>query len=135
RDYSNIPFDASTGRDISGVFIRLTDKVPRLSGALQDEDGRPATGAAAIAFPVEKEQWTSYGLSPRRIKSTLADTVGRYEFATLPAGEYYVVAVDASERDAWQDPRFFEAAQSSAARVTLSWGQVTTQDLRTMRLR
>jgi hypothetical protein len=49
--------------------------------------------------------------------------VGGYRFFGVPAGDYFVVAVDDVHTRAWQDPAFFEAAARAATRVTLGWGE------------
>jgi hypothetical protein len=100
-----------------------------MSGFVRDRQGNSLRTATVILFPVEKTLWTRFGLEPRRIRAiTYLGTRG-YQLILLPAGEYYAIAVDTSQRDAWQDPRFFPEAAPLAMRVTLSWGTPTVQDL------
>jgi hypothetical protein len=134
-DHTYTGFDASAGRDFHDILVTLTDKGPRLSGQLTSGAGAPAPGSIAIAFPVEREQWTGYGLNPPRIRTAVADTSGAYRFALLPAGEYFVVAVDEEEMYGWQDPQFLEQAQARAARVAIGWGEARVQNLQVGRVR
>ena len=127
-DYTSRPFAARPGTDITNVVITLTDRPAALGGIVHDANGVQVSQAAVIIFPSERAQWTRFGLSPRRITSTVAVGQG-YQLTRLPAGEYFVIAVDAAMLDAWNDPRFFEAAAALSTRVTLSWGTSSIQDL------
>jgi hypothetical protein len=48
---------------------------------------------------------------------------------SLPAGDYYVVAVPSGEVRSWQDAGFFEGAAGRATRVSLDWGDSVTRHL------
>jgi hypothetical protein len=129
RDYTYAPFDASAGRDFTDVIVTLTSQSILLTGTIRDDRGAVSRTAAVIVFPVEREQWSAYGFAPPRIGAASVNTAGRYRFQRLPAGSYYVIGVDDSKIDAWQDPQFLEAASRSATRITLNWGAKATQDL------
>ena len=129
RDYTYTPFDASAGRDFTDVVITTTTETIVLAGTVQDGKGGISTTASVLVFPVEKAQWSGYGYTPPRIKSAGVSSAGIYRFQSLPAGEYFVVAVDASQTDAWQDPKLLDALSRRATRVTLDWDGRVTQDL------
>jgi hypothetical protein len=134
QDITNRPLDLTEGQDVSNVQVTLTDQVPTLSGTVRTLD--PTTkGTAVVAFPVEPEQWTNYGLTPVRIRSSSTTGQGAFHLTSLPAGEYYVLAVPASDADGWQDPAFLKQAARVATRVTLKWGQTTTADLALVHVR
>jgi hypothetical protein len=135
EDHTYTGFDASSGRDFAGVVITLTDKAPRLTGTLTRGTAEAAPGAVAIAFPIERDQWTGYGITPPRIRTAVADTAGAYRFSSLPAGEYFLVAVEEEETYGWQDPKFLEQAQARAIRIAIGWGEAKTQHLRVGRVR
>jgi len=122
------PFDGSSGRDYD-VVVTLTDKRTELSGMAADASGARVDHAIVIAFPVEREQWTNYGLSPARLKGSPTTNTGSYRFQSLPAGEYYVIGVPADQGDAWQDPAKLASMAGRAARVKLAWGETTTQNV------
>jgi hypothetical protein len=119
------------GTNVDDVVITLTRDVPRLSGVVRSDDGNALPAAAVLIFPVEPNEWQTYGASstPVRIRSRPIFGSERYQVADLPAGEYFVVAVTDSESDAWRDPRFLKAAASVAERVALDWGDVVQRDL------
>jgi hypothetical protein len=128
-DYTNRPFDTTSGSDIADVVITIADKPATLSGVVRDRQGTAVREGAVILFPAERELWTRFGVNPPRIKvATYFGTRG-YQMTPVPAGEYYVIAVEPSHRNAWHDPQFFSAAAPLATRVTLAWGASTVQDL------
>jgi hypothetical protein len=86
-------------------------------------------GAAVIVFPVDRARWTDYGSDPLLIKSKAADISGAFLVKGLPEGDYFAVAVDRSQHDAWTDPKFLEAASAVAVRIALKWGDTKTLDL------
>jgi hypothetical protein len=132
-DYTNRPFDASEGRDVSGVRVTLSDRAPKLSGTVRGHDRSPVTDAAVIVFPVQPDQWSNYGFAPATIVSARTSTAGVYSVSSLPAGDYFVVGVPASDVSAWQRPDFLKQAARSAVRVSLAWGQTATVDVTIVR--
>jgi hypothetical protein len=58
-----------------------------------------------------------------------ASSAGGYQLTTLPAGDYYVVAVDAAHWNASMDPTFLASLVPAATRVSLDWGQTRTVDV------
>jgi hypothetical protein len=117
QDYTERPFDASAGRDISGVVMTLTTASSHITGVVSDGNTALTSGAAVIAFPVERERWSNYGFNPTRLKSVLTTSDGRYRLDGLPMGEYYLLAVPASQERAWLDPAFLASHAGRASRV------------------
>jgi hypothetical protein len=130
RDYAHAPLDTSEATDLSGAVITFTNAVPSLAGTARDASGAAVTEAAVIVFPVEPEQWTNYGLNPTRIQTVTTSTSGAFRVRSLPAGDYYVLAVPGARMYAWQEPGFFERAYGSATRMTIAWGEQKTADVR-----
>jgi hypothetical protein len=117
EDYTDRPFDGSAGRDITGVLVTLTSATSSISGIVGDGNMTLTSAAAVIAFPVEREGWSNYGFNPRRLTSVLTTNDGRYRVDGLPVGEYYLIAVPASQERAWLDPSFLVAHAARASRV------------------
>jgi uncharacterized protein (DUF2141 family) len=118
--------DTSAGRDVDDVVVTLTENVTSIQGAVR---GDAAAGAAVIVFPVDRARWVDYGGDPILIKSKAADSNGAFLIKGLPEGEYFAVAVDRSQHDAWTNPKFLEAASAVATRIALKWGDKKTVDL------
>jgi hypothetical protein len=127
RDYADRPYVAGV-TTVTNAIVTLTSAVPELDGTVRDATGRPVS-AGIVAFPVDKAQWIDYGATPSRIKATTASDDGRYHVTSLPAGDYYVVAVPSGEVRSWQDAGFFEGAAGRATRVSLDWGDSVTRHL------
>lgn len=130
RDYTHRPFDASSGEDIVDVVVTMTTKSIQLTGTVLNDRGLPAGDAAVILFPVERDQWRNYGLQPNRLRSIATTNAGTYVSQSLPAGEYFAIAVHGDLADGWKDPAFLEKVSRLATRLSLGWGDVKTQDLR-----
>ncbi|HEX5070679.1 MAG TPA: carboxypeptidase-like regulatory domain-containing protein [Vicinamibacterales bacterium] len=129
RDYTDVPFDMSSGGDVAGVVITFTDQTTTISGVIRDQEGRPVAGGAFVGFPVDRARWSNYGLQPTRLRSGLASTTGTFSLRGLPAGEYFLIAVNDDHVNGWKDPTFLEAASRVATRFTFAWGDTKTQDL------
>jgi len=134
RDYTFSPIDAASSPSISGIDVVLTNAPPTLSGFVTMADGAPKAGAVVLLFPADRARWTSYGLKPAQFATTVVGTNGAYQTSSLPAGEYYAVAVTGPIDD-WMRPEFLDAASRGASRVTLTWGQSATSDLRVTEIR
>jgi hypothetical protein len=130
RDYAYLPFDMSEGHDFSDCVITVTDKSIAVTGSARDDSGKGLSDIGVILFPVEREQWTAFGFSPLRIKSVQATNAGFFRFQSLPAGDYFAIAVPAVLVNAWVEPGFLELAAAQATSLHLSWGDVVTQDLK-----
>jgi hypothetical protein len=122
QDYTHRSIDPSALPPGAELVVTMTDELPEIAGVMRAADAtRPP--AAVIAFPVERDQWTRYGFTPTRIKSIAIDPNGSFRLRGVPAGEYFVVAVDASQIDGWRDPAFLAKVAGLATRVTIGWGE------------
>jgi hypothetical protein len=119
QDYTDRPFDGRPGRDITGVVVTVTSASSSISGVVGDGNTTLTSAAAVIAFPIEREGWSNYGFNPTRLTSVLTASDGRYRVDGLPVGEYYFIAVPASQERAWLDPSFLAGHAAHAARVRL----------------
>jgi hypothetical protein len=113
----------------------LTDRPTLLSGTVRNQQGQGDTQADVVVFPADHQRWKQYGVGGRRARIARATKTGAYSIQGLPAGDYYVVAVDSASSREWQDPKFLEAASRVATRVTLLDGDKKTLDLKTSRIR
>jgi hypothetical protein len=134
RDISLSPVDIESG-DLSDVVLQFTDRWSGVQGFVETSTGAPDPNAAVLLFPADTGAWTSYGRSPRRLRSTRADANGGYVINSVPPGDYYVAAVPDEQSADWQDPAFLAAATASASRVSVGDGEKKNQDLRTREVR
>jgi hypothetical protein len=129
RDYTYTPFDTSSGRDYTGVVIAVSTEQTTINGFVRDRAGQVQENAAVIYFPVEPAQWTNFGNQPSRLRSASVATTGEFTLRTLPAGDYFLIAVDTDQSDSWKDPAFLAAASKVATKISIQWGETKTQDL------
>jgi len=134
RDYTHAPIDMSSAQNLDNVVITLSNATNPLAGSVRGADGLAADGALIVVFPVEEVQWSNYGMSPTRIGTTRTSNTGAYKFGSLPAGDYFAIAVADEQATLWLEPQFFPAASRVASRVRIQSGQSATLDLRVVDL-
>jgi hypothetical protein len=127
RDVSVVAFDLQSNIDL--ISIVLTDTPTELTGTVRDEKGTTDPSAGVVVFPVERESWSNYGQSPRRLRYVRPNRVGLYRITGLPPGQYFLAAVDDASIDNWQDPRVLAAISQSAERIIIVDGEKKTQNL------
>jgi hypothetical protein len=125
-DITDRPFDLQA--DTTSLVVTFTDAPSKVSGVVRDMRGAISPRAVVLAFPVDQERWSGYGPESRLLKSALTTRVGVYAFEHLPAGEYYLVAVDAAA-DGWRDPRTLERLTGQATKLVVGPGAPATIDL------
>jgi hypothetical protein len=118
-----------TATGIADVVVTITNKVSALTGAVRDGNGQAASHATVVVFPVDKSLWISPGLISNRIRTIAPSRDGRYSFPGLPAGEYFVAAVDAPTTDL-SESKALAKFISVASRVVIGDGESKVQDLR-----
>ncbi len=119
------------GGDITGVVVTFTDKVTSLAGSVADASGAPDTNADVIVFPADSDTWKQGAFNSWRTKLSGTTKSAKFEFSTLPPGDYFVAAVSTTLTDAWQDPKFLTRLQSVATRISVAEGDKKTIALRT----
>ena len=126
-DVTDTGIDFKPGSEITGLEIEITNKVASVSGLVTDSRDQPSTQYTAIVFSQDKDKWTS---SPRYQAVCRADQEGRFKVSGLPAGDYYIVAVDRFEPGQQGDPDFLESVRASAKSFSLMDGETKTVDLK-----
>ena len=129
KDCTDTPLEVAGGKNITGVVITVTNKLPTIAGTIRMRTGEAATNAAVVLFPAERALWTNYGTQPTRIRYIAASTSGAFSLRGLPAGEYLAVALDDARADRWKEPDFFEIASRTAVRFSIGWGETRTVDV------
>jgi hypothetical protein len=118
-DITDRPFDLQA--DTTSLVVTYADMPAKVSGVVRDTRGAIRPGAVVLAFPVDQERWSGYGPDSRLLKSAVTSHTGAYAFENLPAGEYYLVAVDeAAAADGWRDPKILERLAGQATKLVVS---------------
>jgi hypothetical protein len=129
RDYTAAPIDTTISGDLAGVQITVTNAVPTLAGSVRGQDGSVPESGLVIVFPIQPALRTSTGLWSPHLASTPLLSNGTFRLSTVPAGDYFVAAINRSRMATWRDPDFLAQIERQALRVTLAWGQTVSQDL------
>jgi hypothetical protein len=80
---------------------------------------------------VDRAQWFA---SSRHLRAPVrAASDGRFTFTGLPAGAYYLAAVNDFEPNGWFSPEFLDQLIASAIKITVADGEKKVQDLRISR--
>ena len=129
RDYTLAPIDTASGDDLTGVVVTMTNAVPTLNGAVRLPDGVTADNVLVVLFPASPALRVNTGFNPVRVRSISPQSNGSFSLTTLPAGDYFIAAIDHSLVNTWRNSEFMTGLERTAARVTLSWGQTVNQTL------
>ena len=130
RDIADLPIDLET-KDATGVVITFTDRPSGVTGIVTGAQGADAT-AVVIAFPTDEAMWAT---APRRMRTARAGTDGTYAIKALPAGDYYVAAVQEDLVGEWRDPVLLRALVPLARRIEVVEGEQKPVDLRAGQIR
>jgi hypothetical protein len=89
----------------------------------------PAAGVTVLAL---REPASGSTIDPRhaRVVRTAAD--GRYEFFALPAGQYWLAALDDVSAPGWQETRRLNAIRALGTRITVKDEETRAVDLRVL---
>ena len=121
--------------NLSNVVVTFTDRPSELSGTVKNQQGQPDAAASVIVFSADRKHWLQFGVSTSRSANVRTSKTGVFSAPNLPAGEYFVVAVDDRAGVRWQDPATLATLSQAATRVTIADGERRTVTLTTSRVR
>jgi hypothetical protein len=125
RDLADLPLPIEHGKTLPGVRVVLTRRPTIIRGALRDENHNPAEGTVII-FADDSATWRE---GSRTIRATRLDQRGLFTFKGLPAGDYFLVALDSVQEGQWYDPEFLEELKGRARRVAIADAESKHVDL------
>jgi hypothetical protein len=128
RDITDVEYDVPTGgKEIRGLQVILTRKIGRVSGAVTDSTGKPASQATVVVFSEEPEHWRPYS---RYIQATRPSADGSFLIKGLPPGTYRAIVRDFIEQGQWEDREFLESVRDEGVRFVLADGGAERLTLR-----
>ncbi len=125
RDITDMPIEVKSGQRTGNLTLTFIDRLTEIDGAVTDEKGVPVTEFTVLAFSTDASMWRPQS---RQIMTARPDQTGMFKIRGLPAGEYYVVTVDPAEQGEWFEPAYLDQHRVGAMRLTLSDGDVKTQN-------
>ncbi|MEP6915463.1 MAG: carboxypeptidase-like regulatory domain-containing protein [Acidobacteriota bacterium] len=126
QDVTDQPIEVK-GDAISGINVIFTDKIAAMIGTVRDARGAGAAGITVIAFPTDEKLWLPQS---RHILTARTNPSGGYTLASMPPGDYLVVAVDDVEPGEWFDPAFLDQMKERATRAKVEESDQKTLDLK-----
>ena len=120
REITDVPVEAKSGEELSGIQVIVTSRVTTVAGQLTDDQGAPVVDGTVLLFADDSSKWWE---ESRWVRSVRPDQQGRYEIRGLPAGDYLAVALNYVEDGIWNDPEYLESLRRYAQRLTLAEGQ------------
>ena len=116
---------------IANLEVVLTTRAATLSGTVSDERNRPVLDYTAVVFAIDPRRW--YPQS-RFVKFSRPRPDATFSFQGLPAGEYYVAAVNTMQGDElggeWQDSSFLDTISRGATRISVAEAEQATVSTR-----
>jgi len=126
RDRIDIPFNLRSGDTREGGRLVVTDRIPRLTGTVHDQQGRVVTDQAVVALPVNPALWQPRG---RHVRLTYPDASGRYTMTGLPADAYLVSVVPGIYEGDLYGAAVFQDIAAAEVEVAIEARESTTFDL------
>src|SRR4029078_5186507 len=102
-----------SGQALAGVTFTFSDRLTEVNGTITDDRNTPVTDYTVLAFPTDEQFWNAQS---RHIMTTRPDQNGKYQLRGLPAGDYYLAAVDPEKQGEWFEPDFLEKLRPGAER-------------------
>jgi len=126
-DVTDTGFEFRPNEDISGIEIELTNHPGEVSGLVTTTRGEPSKDYTVVVFAQDQQKW---GFQSRYLGTGRPDQDGRFRVRNLPAGNYYVIALDYIEQGDQTDPDVLEKLRDRAMSVSLNEGETKTLDLK-----
>jgi hypothetical protein len=124
-----------TSKPVENVVARFTDKPSMLSGTVRAANAVRPEDALIVLFPADRSKWVDYGASPRGLCELYASSDGSFSVSAVPAGAYFVAAVQDDFLTDWRDPAFLARLTPFATRVTIDRGEHKTVTVEMGRVR
>jgi hypothetical protein len=116
-DLTDAELNFTNGQRLTDISIVMTQRITTLTGQVKDEHNMPTTSGTVVVFSTNQEKLFEQS---RHIRAARPDQHGGYKIQGLPAGEYFVAAVDDVDEGDWWDPEFLNRIRPSAIRVMLA---------------
>lgn len=101
----------------------------QIDGVVRNDKEEPASGATVLLAPDVGQRGESY-----LFKETISDNTARFTIQGIVPGKYTLLAFDAVEPGAWEDPNFLQPYETKGEKVTIEPKNRSTYDLHVIRV-
>lgn len=126
NDITDEPLELTGKQSISGLVIRLTDKLTQISGRVSDGRGQVLRDYVVVIQPAEAQEPI---VASRWIRTARPDTSGRFETRGMRPGRYVATAVEALEQGRQFAPEFQEQLRRGGREFSVREGESVALDL------
>jgi 5-hydroxyisourate hydrolase-like protein (transthyretin family) len=126
EDVTDTPIDLSGRQSVTGVVIRMSDKLTQITGQVNDARGQVLKDYVVVVLPAESKEPV---IAARWIRTVRPDSNGRFLARGLRPGRYVAVAVEALEQGRQFAPEFQEQLRRGAREFALKEGESVGLDL------
>lgn len=121
RDTTETPI-AVSGSDVADVEIVFSDRPGVISGTVSTTAGSRDRDATVIVFAADSRRWALIGATPTLVREVRVSETGAFNVQGLPAGDYFIVAIDDSIVVVPPSHRFLERLRPYSSQITLAGG-------------
>jgi protocatechuate 3,4-dioxygenase beta subunit len=126
-DVTDTGIDVKANEDLAGIEIEMTNHLGDLSGVVTNARGEAVKDYSLVVFAQDRDRW---GPSSRFMRTGRPDQDGRFKITGLPAGTYYVIALDYIESGDATDPEVLDRIRERATTFSLIDGETKMLDLK-----
>ncbi len=112
------------------LTVELTDQLTVITGAVRGVGPLADAGATVLLFPQGSGRMTA-----RRFHSARTSNDGTFTFRNVPAGSYFIAAVDEADSAGWMAPERLQVLATRATRLAIREGEAKVIELRRVRAR
>jgi protocatechuate 3,4-dioxygenase beta subunit len=127
-DVTDDGFDVSSS-GVADVIVELTNKQSGATGKVLDENGKALRDGWVVIFAQDPQRWKT----PSRFVTAARPDLNDVYTVNVPAGDYFIAAIDDIELGEWNDPELLGSLRERATRVTIPDRERMTIDLRMSR--
>lgn len=122
REIIDEPYDFGLdGRTFTGLEVVVSNNGAAVSGTIRDAE--TSANYSVLLYSTDRNKWFR---NSRHMKLARPTQNGDFRIEGVPAGDYFIVAVDALDANPafgeWQDPAVLDALSIDARRLTLAEG-------------